>query len=286
MKMFENHVKTFVLLALMSGLVLWVGNLVGGYQGLTFALIFVIGMNLFSYFFSHKMVLMMYRAKEVTESSQPKLHSIVREVAHLAKIPMPKVYMIPSLTPNAFATGRNPNNAVVACTQGILELLSDSELKGVIAHEIAHIKNRDILIQTVAATMAGIISYVAMMARWAAIFGGFGGRDNRNSSSGIEFLVLALLTPLIATLLQLAISRSREYLADERGAKTVHAPLALASALEKIENSVRMNPIRFGSPSTSSLFIINPFKSGFLVSILSTHPPVSIRVKKLRSMKV
>lgn len=281
--MIENHIKTFILLVVLSGLVLWVGNILGGYQGLTFAIIIVLIMNGVSYFFSDKIVLAMYRAQPVTEHKQPELYSIVREVAHLAKIPMPKVYIIPSLTPNAFATGRNPKNAAVACTQGILQLLSKDELRAVIAHEIAHISNRDILIQTIAATMAGIISYVAMMARWAAIFGGYGGRDRRGGG-GLEFLVLAILTPLIATLVQLAISRSREYMADERGAKTIHNPLALASALEKIEASVKMNPMRFGNPSTSSLFIVNPFRAGMIVNLLSTHPPMKERVKRLRKM--
>ena len=281
----SNQIKTLVLLLALTVVLLMVGQLLGGYQGLTIAFIFVLVMNVGSYFFSHKLVLMMYHAKEAKESEYPELHAMVREVAHLAKIPKPKVYIIPTESPNAFATGRNPKNAVVACTHGIMRLLHKDELKGVIAHEIAHIKNRDILIQTIAATIAGVISYVAMMARWAAIFGGFGGRDDGDSGGILGFLALAILAPLIAVIIQLAISRSREYLADETGAKTIHNPLALASALEKLEKGISHNPLKFGNTTTSSLFIANPFRGRALLTLFSTHPPMEERIKRLRKMR-
>lgn len=278
--MIKNQLKTFILLAILTALFLWVGSL-WGTGGFYIAIVFVVIMNFVSYFFSHKIVLAMYRAKEVQENQEPELYKMVKEVSHLGNLPMPKVYIIPSDSPNAFATGRNPNNAVIAVTKGIMNLLSKDELKGVIAHEFSHIKNRDILIQTIAATIAGVISYVAMMARWGAIFGGFGGdRDN----NGFELLALAILTPLIATILQLAISRSREYLADETGARMIHNPLALASALEKLSRGVKLSPMRFGSPTTSSMFILNPFSARGFTKLFSTHPPMEERIRKLRSM--
>ncbi|MBU2561281.1 MAG: zinc metalloprotease HtpX [Nanoarchaeota archaeon] len=280
-----NQFKTFVLLLALTVVLLLVGQLVGGMQGLTIAFVIVLLMNGLSYFFSHKLVLFMYKAKEAKESQHPDLFKTVREVAKLANIPMPKVYIIPSDSPNAFATGRNPKNAVVACTEGIMRLLSKDELKGVIAHEVAHIKNRDILIQTIAATIAGVISYVAMMARWAAIFGGFGGDRNNNGGGILGWLALAILAPIIALIIQLAISRSREYLADETGAKTIHNPLALASALEKLEHGIHKNPLRFGNPTTSSLFIANPFSAKGLTSLFSTHPPMDERIRRLRKMQ-
>jgi len=276
-----NQLKTVTLLALLTALALWFGSIFGN-NGLIIAVIFVLGMNLVSYFWSHKIVLMMYRAKEASESEYPDLHKTVREISHLANVPMPKLYIIPSEQANAFATGRNPKHAIVACTHGIMKLLSKDELKGVLAHEISHVKNRDILIATVAATIAGVISWLASMARWGAIFGGFGGRDDNNNI--ISLLVLSIVTPIIALIIQLAISRSREFLADETGAKTIHNPYALASALEKIEASVHHHPLKFGSPATSSLFIANPFKGKGLMNLLSTHPPTEERVKRLRSM--
>lgn len=278
----KNRVKTVILLGALTGLLLFVGYLIGGYNGLTIGLAIALVMNFGSYWFSDRIVLAMYRAKPVTESEKPELYSAVREVTQLAGIPMPKVYVIPSQNPNAFATGRSPSHAALACTEGIIGLLSKDELKGVIAHEVAHIKNRDILIATIAATIAGVISYVAFMARWAALFGGFGGRDN--DSSGLELLVLAILTPIIAVIIQLAISRSREYLADETGARTIHNPLALASALEKLQAGAKYHPLRFGNKTTASLFIVNPFSGRALINLFSTHPPLSKRIKRLRSM--
>jgi heat shock protein HtpX len=277
----KNQIKTVILLGLLTALLLWVGSF-WGKNGLLVALIFSIAMNLVSYFFSDKIVLFMYRAKEATPRQQPELHRIVDEVAREAKIPKPRVYIVPSDNPNAFATGRNPKNAVVACTTGILKLLNKEELKGVIAHEMSHIRNRDILIQTIAATIAGVIGYIASMARWAAIFG-YGGDDKDNNI--LELLVLIILVPILATLLQLALSRSREYIADESAARTLRTGKGLADALEKLEKEGKKNPMRFGSKTTSALFITNPFSANAIFNLFSTHPPLQERVKKLRAMK-
>lgn len=282
---FANQIKTVLLLGGLTGLMLGAGYLLGGPRGLTIGLAIALVFNLGSYWFSHKIVLKMYKAKEVSANDNPRLHKIVREVSQLAKIPMPKVFIIPSASPNAFATGRNPKNAVLACTYGILNLLSDRELKGVIAHEMAHIKHRDILIQTIATTIAAVISYVAMMARWGAILGGFGGGRDRGGSL-IEILFLATLTPIIALILQLAISRSREFLADESAAKTLHDASGLAGALEKLESGIVQEPMRFGNKTTSSLFIANPFSSRGMWGLFSTHPPINKRISALKSMRV
>lgn len=276
-----NQAKTALLLGALTGLLLLIGS-IWGTSGLVIGLIFAVVMNFGAYFFSDKIALAMYRAKPVTEKEQPELYKIVKEVTHLANIPMPKIYIIPSESPNAFATGRNPNHAAVAATQGILNLLSREELKGVIAHEISHIKNRDILISSVAATIAGVISFVANMAMWGFIFGD---RD-REGGNALGMLMLAILTPLIATIIQLSISRSREYLADETGAKVIKNPEALASALHKLDASIKKSPMRFGSPSTAHLFIANPFSSRGFVNLLSTHPPMDERVRRLRILKI
>ena len=228
----KNQFKTVILLGLLTGILLWIGSF-WGQSGLLIALIFSIIMNFAAYWFSDKIALAIYRARPVTEKDAPKLYKIVREISKMANIPMPKVYIIPSNILNAFATGRGKNHAAVAATQGILEALNDDELKGVIAHEISHIKNNDILIQSVAATIAGVIGYIAMIARWGAIFGGVGGRD-RDGGSAIELLVLAILTPLLATIIRLAISRSREYVADESGARLLHNGQNLAKRFRKI----------------------------------------------------
>lgn len=282
--MIKNQFKTVILLGALTGLMLGAGQLLGGNGGLIIAGIFAIVINFISYFFSDKIVLAMYHAKQVKESEYPTLFRIVKEVSVLAGIPMPKVYVLPSNNPNAFATGRNPKNAAVAATEGILSLLSEDELKGVIAHEISHIKNRDILIQTIAATIAGVISYLAAMARWAAIFGGFGGRD-RDGGNLFELLALAIITPIVAVIIQLAISRSREYLADESAAKILHNPNGLAGALAKLQNEGRRNPMKFGSPSTSSLFIVNPFSAKSFLALFSTHPPLEERIDRLKGMQ-
>jgi len=278
-----NQIKTTVLLASLTGLLLAAGLWFGGQIGLIAAFGIAMVMNAISYFFSDKIVLFIYKAKEADVSEYPRLHQIINEVAEKAEIPKPKIYIVPSANPNAFATGRNPKNAVVAVTKGILDLLTENELKGVIAHEIAHVKNRDILISTVAATIAGAISFLAFMARWAAIFGGV--RGNGSGRNVIELLVLAILTPVLATIIRLAISRSREYLADETGAKTIKDSKSLASALKKLEEAAKKRPMLFGNETTSHMFIVNPFRKSFLTSIFSTHPPMEERVKRLEKLK-
>ena len=283
--MIKNQLKTAALLATLTALLLGAGTLLGGRTGLLIGGAFAVLMNFGSYFFSHKIVLWMYKAKPADKKKHAALYEIVKDVASRAEIPTPKVFVIQSQSPNAFATGRNPKNGIVACTEGILTLLTKEELRGVIAHEMSHIKNRDILIQTIASTIAGVIGYLASMAQWAAIFG-FGGRDNEQGSNNIiGLLALAIITPILAMIIQLAISRSREYLADETGAKIIKDPLALASALEKLEKNISHNPLSFGSPSTSSLFIANPFSAKKMISLLSTHPPMEQRIKRLKEMK-
>ena len=278
----KNQLKTAVLLALLTALLLWIGSLFGR-NGIIFAAIFVGIMNIGSYWFSDKIVLWMYRAKEAKQSEYPKLYKVVKDVARLYNLPMPKVYIIPTNSPNAFATGRSPSHAAVAATEGILKILNEEELKGVIAHEFGHVRNRDILISTIAGTIAGIISYIGAMARWSAIFGS--GRDDDRGGNLISLLILGIITPLVATLIQLAISRSREYLADETGAKTVRNGDALADALEKIEKNTDINPMRFGTTSTAHLFISNPFRNVSFLNLLMTHPSTKSRAERLRAMK-
>ncbi len=280
--MIKAQIKTVLLLGLLTVILLLVGQAMAGKIGLIVALAFVMLMNFGTYWFSDKIILAMYKAKEVKDQNSL-LYNTVKEVSEDAKMPMPKVYMIPTQTPNAFATGRSPKNAAIACTDGILGLLNKSELKGVIAHEISHIKNRDILIATIAATIAGVISYIAMMARFGAMFGGLGGRDGRGGNM-LGLLVLAIITPIIALIIQLAISRSREYLADETGARLIKNPGALADALGRLEHGNKLNPMRLGNPATSSLFIVNPFSAGGIISLLSTHPPLAERIKRLKGM--
>jgi len=274
-----NILKTVILLALLTALFMWVGSLFGTY-GAIIGLMIALLINFFSYWFSDRIVLAMYRAKPATEKEYSSLFKIVKEVSHLAKIPMPKVYVLPTESANAFATGRNPKHSAIAVTKGIMDLLNDDELRGVIAHEMSHIKNKDTLIMTVAGTIAGVISYIGAMARWSAFFG-YGNRENR----GIELIVLAILTPIIATILQLAISRSREYFADESAAKILHNPFGLALALEKLDKNSRARPLNFGNSATSSLFIVNPFSLRGFLSLFSTHPPLDERVRRLRRMK-
>ncbi len=277
----KNQIKTAILLAVLTALFLFIGSFFGR-TGFYFALIFVGLMNFGSYWFSHKIVLWMYRAKQAKQSEYPKLYKEVKDVAKLTGLPMPKVYVIPSTSPNAFATGRNKNHAVVAATEGIMQILNEDELKAVIAHEFGHIQNRDILISTIAGTIAGVIGYIGAMARWSAIFGS---RDDDRGNNIISLIVLGIITPLIATLIQLAISRSREYLADETGAKTIHNGKALADALEKIEKNININPLRFGNTATAHLFIANPFRNATFLSMFMTHPSTKSRTERLRSMK-
>lgn len=277
-----NQLKTLVLLALLTGLLLWTGSFFGS-NGLIIAAAFALLINFGSYYFSDKIVLFMYKAKPADKKTHAKLFSMVEDISKNADIPMPKLYIVPTQTPNAFATGRNPKHSAVACTEGILDLLTDKELKGVLAHEISHIKNRDTLIQTIAATIAGVISYLATMLRFGAMFGG---NDREGNNNIIGLLVIAILAPILALLIQLAISRSREYLADATGAKLAKDHNGLASALEKLERGVKYNPLAFGNEATSSLFIVNPFKASMLLSLFSTHPPVSERVKRLKELKL
>ena len=273
-------------LGALTGLLLLVGQLVGGFQGLTFAFVIAIVMNVGSYFFSHKLVLFMYGAKEADRSKYGYLYTMVDDIAHRARVPVPKVYIIHSPNPNAFATGPTPSKAVVAFTTDILDLLKDNELRGVAAHEMAHIQHRDMLIVTIAATIASVIGYVAFAARWAAIFGGFGGRDNDSGGNNIVgLLVLAFLVPVMATILQLAISRSREYLADEKAARLLKDKEGLANALLKLEHGATHNPMRGGSESTASMFIVNPFRGSSFLTLLSTHPSTADRVARLKAIR-
>ncbi len=283
-----NQIKTILLLGVLTAIMLTVGRLLGGTTGLTVALVIAIVMNAITYFWSDKIVLFMYGAKEAKKTDFPELHKIVEEVAHAAHIPKPKIYIAPIQTPNAFATGRNPSHAAIACTQGILQLLTKEELKGVIGHEIGHVTNRDILVTTVAATIAAVISYVANMAQFAALFGGM--RNDRENSGGSIFgmLALAILAPIAALIIQLAISRSREYGADEASARVVKNPEALARALEKLESGIHQHPMQQSASiaATSSLFIANPFNATALLSLFSTHPPIAERARRLRAMKI
>ncbi len=273
--------KTTFLMALLMVLAVGVGFLVGGRNGMVIAFLFALGGNLISYWFSDKIVLKMYRAQQVSEAEQPRLFNMVRELSHRANLPMPKVYMIPSDTPNAFATGRNPSHAVVAVTRGILRLLDENELRGVLGHELAHVRNRDILIGTVAAVFAGAISMLAYLARWAAIFGG--GRGDRNGGL-IGLLATIIVAPIAALMIQMAISRSREYQADETGARFHGNPRDLASALRKLHAGAKAIPMR-ASTATAHMFIVNPFSGRRgLTSLFSTHPPIEERVRRLESM--
>jgi heat shock protein HtpX len=281
-----NGLKTTLLLVGLTLLFVWIGYGLGGRQGMMIAFGFAMLMNFVSYWFSDKIVLKMYGARQVTETEAPDLVGAVRTVSQAAGIPMPRVYIIPKETPNAFATGRSPNHSAVAATEGILRLLNRDELEGVMAHEVAHIKHRDTLISTVAATLAAAIGMLAMMARWGAIFGGFGGRDERGNGGGIiGLLVMSIVAPLAATLIQLAISRSREYLADEGGARFSHKPWALATALEKLHSINQHHPMQ-AQPATAHLFIVNPLSGGGLLALFSTHPPVEERVARLRAMRI
>ena len=279
----ENRIKTVLLLAGMTVFLIVIGRLLGGRTGMYLAFILAVGMNFFSYWFSDKIVLKMYGAQEVTPADAPQLHQIVEELAREAGIPKPKVYIIPDDSPNAFATGRNPEHAVVAATEGIMRLLTPVELKGVLAHEIGHVRNRDILISSIAATMAGAIMILADMARFGAIFG-LGGRDNEEGPGIIGILVMSIIAPIAAMLIQMAISRSREYLADETGAHLAHNPESLARALEKLSLGVQRVPMD-ASPATAHMFIVNPLTGSSLMNLFSTHPPIEERVARLRAMR-
>jgi len=277
-----NYFKTMILLILLAALLIWAGGMIGGQRGATIAFMFAVILNFGSYWFSDKIVLAMYRAQELSENQFPDIYGIVKELAEKANMPTPRVYLAPSNTPNAFATGRDPQNGVVCLTRGILDLLNREELKGVIAHEMAHIKNRDTLIMTVTAALASAIMMLAYMARWAAIFGGFGGRD-RNRGGAIGILAIAIIAPLAAMIIQLAISRSREYGADNGGAYLAGSGMGLASALRRLHESSKHYKMN-ANPQTAHLFIINPLRGNFMASLFSTHPPVEKRIERLRKM--
>ncbi len=279
----SSSLKTAFLLAILTLVFVYIGKLLGGTGGMTIAFGIALVMNFISYWFSDKIVLAMYRAKEVTPEEAPRLYEMVRNVAAQAGIPIPKVYIIPTPASNAFATGRNPNNAAVAVTQGILQLLEPNELEAVIAHEIGHVTNRDILIGTIAATLAGAIGYLAHMAQWALIFGGFGrSNDDEGHGSAIGSLAMIIVAPIIALLIQLAISRSREYKADETGAHLTRRPLDLASALKKISHGAERVQLD-ANPGTAHMFIMNPLRGAF-AGLFSTHPPVEERVERLEKL--
>ena len=279
-----NTIKTGLLLGVLTGLLMLIGGYFGGKQGVVIAFIFATVMNFGAYWFSDKLILRMYNAQEVGESQAPQLYAVVKNLALKAGLPMPKVYIVPGETPNAFATGRNENHAVVAVTEGILRILNKEELEGVLAHELTHIKNKDMLIGSIAATLAGAIVMLANMAQWAAIFGGSNRDDSEEGSGVIGLIVMAILAPIAATIIRMAISRSREYLADEGGARVSGKPYGLAGALEKLSKASQAMPMD-ANPSTAHMFIVNPLTGKSLMNLFSTHPPIEERVARLRSMK-
>ncbi len=277
-----NTAKTAVLMAGLTVLLVFAGGALGGRGGMVFAFIFALGMNAFSYWFSDKIILKMYKAREASEQDIPELYGVVRDLAMRANMPMPRVYVIPGDAPNAFATGRNPNHAAVAATQGIIRLLNREELTGVMAHELAHVRNRDILIGTIAATIAGAISMIASMAQWAMIFGG--GRSDDDDGGGIIGLIaMMILAPFGAALIQMAISRSREYQADATAAGLCGNPMWLASALRKLDIQSKRIPMN-ANPATAHMFIVNPLRGGGMTKLFSTHPPMAERVSRLEKM--
>jgi heat shock protein HtpX len=279
-----NTVKTVGLMTFMMVLFVAIGGALGGRSGMVMAIMIAAVMNVGMYWFSDKLVLRMYHAQPVTEAEAPELHAIVRILVQKAGMPMPKVYLIPEETPNAFATGRNPEHAVVAVTQGIMRILSREELAGVIAHELAHIKHRDMLTGTIVATMAGAISMLAQMAQWAMIFGGGRSRDDDEGGSPIVAIVMMIVAPIAAMLVQMAISRTREFEADKGGAGIAGSPSGLANALLKLEKGSQLVPLHDAKPATAHMFIVNPLTGGGLLKLFSTHPPIEERVKRLNEM--
>ena len=277
-----NQIRTTVLLTLMMVFFMFIGHLLGGRQGLIIAFFFAAGMNFFSYWYSDKIVLRMYNAREATPGQAPELYGLVQNLANRAGLPTPRVYIIPQESPNAFATGRNPENAVVAVTEGLLKIMNRDELAGVLAHELAHVKNRDILIGSIAATMAGAIMMLASIARWSAIFGGRS--DNNGGMGGFGLIIMSILSPIAAVLIQTAISRSREYMADASGAGFAQNNEGLASALEKLGAYSAKRPMD-ANPSTAHMFIVNPLSGRKMMSLFSTHPPLNDRIAKLRGFQ-
>lgn len=280
----SNIFKTAMLLAILTAMLVLIGGAIGGQQGMVIAFVLALVMNFFSYWFSDRIVLAMYGAQPVDERQAPALHAMVRRLATRAGIPMPRIYLIPSETPNAFATGRNPQHAAVAVTEGIMRLLDEDELEGVLAHELSHVTNRDVLISTIAATLAGAITYLAHMAQWAAMFGG-GREDEEGGSNPFALILMAVLAPLAAMLVQLAVSRAREYQADASGAKLAGKPWGLAKALEKLQMAQQVVPMAV-NPSTAHLFIVNPLSGQALMNLFSTHPPIAERIARLRAMRL
>ena len=281
MNMNMNMLKTMLLMTGLTLVLLWAGNAIGGQSGLTIALIFALAMNAFSYWFSDRIVLKIYKAQEASKADAPELYEMLRRLARKADIPAPRVYIINQPQPNAFATGRNPEHAAVAVTTGIMRILSAEELEGVIAHELAHVKNRDILIGTVAATIAGAISYLAYMAQWAMIFGG---GDDDEGGNPLVAIVMMIVAPVAAMLIQMAISRSREYAADAGGAKIAGNPRYLANALRKLNSASQQIPMK-AEPATAHMFIVNPLSGGRMAKLFSTHPPMEERIARLEEMR-
>lgn len=277
-----NTIKTTFFLTCLTLLLVAMGNAIGGQSGMIIAFVIAGGMNFFSYWYSDKIILKMYRAREVSPSDNPTFYTMVQRLALRANMPMPKVYIIPSEAPNAFATGRNPQHAAVAATEGIIRLLSKDELEGVMAHELAHVANRDTLISTIAATIAGAISMLGNMLQWAAIFGG--GNDEEEGGSMAGNLAMAFIAPMVAMLIQMAVSRSREYLADARGAQICGNPISLANALRKLHHAAHITPLTEATPATSHLFIVNPLSGSALLKLFSTHPPMEERIARLEMM--
>jgi heat shock protein HtpX len=283
--MLRSAIKTTILLGALTGLLILIGGIFGGRSGAELAFFIALAMNFFSYWFSDKMVLKAYGAQELDAAAAPELYSIVQELAQEAHIQVPRMYLIDTDTPNAFATGRSPHHAAVAVTRGILRICSRDELKGVLGHELSHVINRDILTSSIAATLAGAIMILASMARWGAFFGGFGGGDDDRRGNLVELLLMAFLAPLAATMIQLAISRTREYQADASGARLTHHPLYLAGALRKLEAANERLPMDAG-PATAHLFIVNPLtaQQGWMSKLFSTHPPLEERIRRLEHM--
>ena len=282
----SNIFKTGLLLAVLTVMLVLIGGAIGGRQGMLIAFFVALAMNFVSYWFSDKMVLAAYGAQPIEEASAPRLYAIVHRLATRAGIPMPRVYLIPSETPNAFATGRNPEHAVVAVTEGIMRILDEEELEGVLAHELSHVKNRDVLISTVAATLAGAITYLAHMAQWAAMFGGRSREDDEGGSNPIAMILLAILAPIAALLVQMAVSRSREFQADATGAQVAGRSWGLAKALEKLQMANQAMPMADATPATAHLFIVNPLSGETLMRLFSTHPPLEERIARLRAMRI
>ncbi|KMY69014.1 protease HtpX [Desulfocarbo indianensis] len=279
-----NQLKTVLLLGLLTGLLVVLGGVIGGRGGMVIALILAAAMNFFSYWYSDKIVLRMYRARPVSEEEAPGVYGMVEELCRQAGLPLPRVYVIDDDTPNAFATGRDPEHAVVAVTTGILRILSPRELRGVLGHELAHVKDRDILISSVAATLAGAVMVLANLARWSMFFGGSRDDEEGGGLGMVGVLLMSILAPLGAMLVQMAVSRSREYLADQEGAAMARDPQALASALTRLQEANQRQPMHDAQPQTAHMFIVNPLSGGGLTNLFSTHPPMEERVARLRAM--